>query len=64
MQYLGSLGMDHAISELCYKGTILQKNYWKMTIICLFDIILYVLVNNFQLVQGRSSWVAPVLSKE
>ena len=27
------IGMDHVISELCYtKGTILQRNYRKMTI--------------------------------
>ena len=25
---LGSIGMDHVIIELCYKGIILQKNYW------------------------------------
>ena len=37
---LGSIkGMDH-VSELCYKGTVLQRNYWKnnhlgaMTISC------------------------------
>ena len=29
MLCLGS--MDRIISELCYKGTILQKNYRKMT---------------------------------
>ena len=32
MLYLGSIGMDCAISEPCYKGTILQRNYRKMTI--------------------------------
>ena len=32
MIYLRSIGMDHVISELCYKGTILQRNYRKMTI--------------------------------
>ena len=31
MLYLGSIGMDHVISEPCYKGTILQRNYRKMT---------------------------------
>ena len=31
MQYLGSIGMDSFISELCYKGKILQRNYRKMT---------------------------------
>ena len=25
----GFIGMDHVISELCYKGTILQRNYRK-----------------------------------
>ena len=29
---LGSIGMDCIITETCYKGTILQKNYRKMTI--------------------------------
>ena len=32
MLCLGSIGMDGVISELCYKGTILQRNYGKMTI--------------------------------
>ena len=27
---LGSIGMDIAISQWCYKGTILQKNYRKL----------------------------------
>ena len=27
------IGMDHVISELCYKGTILQRNYRKMTVL-------------------------------
>ena len=29
---LGSVGMDHVISKLCYKGTLLQKNYRKINI--------------------------------
>ena len=32
--YLGFIGKDiviHFVSELCYKGAILQSNYWKMT---------------------------------
>ena len=29
---LGSIGVDRVISEPCYKGTILQGNYRKMTI--------------------------------
>ena len=28
-QYLGSLGMEHVVSESCFKGTILQRNYRK-----------------------------------
>ena len=28
---LGSIEMDHVISELCYKGVVLQKNYRKIT---------------------------------
>ena len=31
--YLGSIPMGHAISELCYKGTILERNYRKMTLV-------------------------------
>ena len=31
MLFLGSTEMDHVISELCYNGTILQRNYRKMT---------------------------------
>ena len=30
--YLGSIGRDHILCKLCYTGTILQKNYRKMTI--------------------------------
>ena len=29
---LGYIGMDLVINELYYKGTILKRNYWKMTI--------------------------------
>ena len=29
---LGSIELDHVISELCYKGIILLRNYRKMTI--------------------------------
>ena len=33
---LGSIGiLDHIISQLCYKGTVLPRNYRKMTIISL-----------------------------
>ena len=32
MLFLESIEMDSVISELCYKGTILQRNYGKMTI--------------------------------
>ena len=33
---LGPMGMDSGISELCFKGKILQRNYRKMTISWLF----------------------------
>ena len=33
-------------------------------LITLFDLIIYVPVNNFQLCQDGSSWVEPVLSKD
>ena len=32
----GSIGLHHVISELCYKGTILQRKYRKMTILWSF----------------------------
>ena len=32
VQHSGSLGIYWVISEFCYKGTILQRNSWKMTI--------------------------------
>ena len=32
--------------------------------VCLFDLILYILVNNLSVMSGRSSWVEPVLSKD
>ena len=32
MLYLGSKGIDHVVSEYCYKETILQRNYEKMAI--------------------------------
>ena len=31
MQYLEFIGMDSVLSESCYKGTLLQRNYRKMT---------------------------------
>ena len=34
---LGSIGMGCVISELCYKVTILQRNYWKMDILWSFS---------------------------
>ena len=30
--YLGSIGMYHVISELCFQEAILERNYRKMTI--------------------------------
>ena len=35
--YLGSIGMDHVISESCCKGTIIQRNYRKNNIIWSFS---------------------------
>ena len=34
---LGSIGIDNVLSELCYKGIILQRNYRKMTQILIFQ---------------------------
>ena len=42
MQYLGSIGMDHVISESCYKRTILQRNDRKMTMKWSFSYQFYV----------------------
>ena len=32
--------------------------------VCLFDLILYVSVNNFKICRDRSSWFEPVLSTD
>ena len=37
MQYLGTIGMDRVISELCYRWTILLRNFRKMTILWSFS---------------------------
>ena len=34
---LGSIGMDHVIIELCSIGTILLKNYMKMTMLIFIE---------------------------
>ena len=33
MLYLGSIAMDYVISELCYIGIILQRNYRKTAMV-------------------------------
>ena len=43
----GSIGMDCVISEPCYKGAILQRNYRKMTILWSFS------YNSFVKVHGK-----------
>ena len=56
-----SLWVEYVINELCYKGTILQRNSFinfhgnkiGSHNICLFDLILYVSVNNFSVMSGR-----------
>ena len=35
--YLESIEMDHVLSESCYKGTILQRSYRKMTMLWSFS---------------------------
>ena len=50
MLYLGSIGMDRVISEPCYKGTILQRNYRKMTIKWSFS------YNSFVKFHGTKIW--------
>ena len=44
---LGSIVMDHVVSEPCYIGTILQRNYRKMTILWSFS------CNSFVKIQGK-----------
>ena len=55
-------------TEVFYKGTALYpfifRLKWSLFIFCLFDLILYVPVNNFSVMSDRSSWVEPVLSKD
>ena len=50
MLCLGSIGMDHVITVSCYKGTILQKNYRKMTILWSFS------YNSFVKFNGKNIW--------
>ena len=50
MLYLGSIGMDRVISDPCYKGTILQRNYRKMTIKWSFS------YNSFVKFHGTKIW--------
>ena len=47
---LGSIGMNHAISELFYKETILQSNYRQMTILWSFA------YNSFVKSHGKNKW--------
>ena len=37
-----SVGMDPVISELCHRGTILQRNYRKITILWSFSYTFFV----------------------
>ena len=58
--YSGFTGMDLVISESCYKGTILQRNYRKMTILWSFS------YNSFVKFHGNKIWKlqqARVISK-
>ena len=48
MLCLGSIGIDCVISELCYKGTIFQRNYGKMTTKWSFS------YNSFEILRGRN----------
>ena len=50
MLNLGSIGMDHVLSESCYKETILQWNYRKMTILLSFS------YNSFVKFYGKNIW--------
>ena len=47
---LRSIGMDRVISESCYKETILQRNYRKMTISWSFSF------NSFVKFHGKRIW--------
>ena len=48
--FLESIGMDRVLSESCYKGTILQKKYRKMTIKWSFSYISFVKFH------GKKNW--------
>ena len=50
MLCLGSIGIDCVISESCYNGTILQRNYRKMTILWSFS------YNSFVNFHGTKNW--------
>ena len=47
---LGSIGVDHVISELCYKRIILQRNYNKRTIAWSFS------YDSFVKFHGKKNW--------
>ena len=42
--------MEHVLSEPCYKGTVLQRNYRKMTILWSFSF------NYFVKFHGKITW--------
>ena len=50
MLHLGFIGMGTAISESCYKGTISQRSYRKMTMKWSF------FYNSFVKLHGKKFW--------
>ena len=55
MLCLGSIGMNCVVSEPCYKWTILQRNYRKMTILWSFSYNSYVIFYGKKL--GATTWM-------
>ena len=57
--YLGSIGMDCVLSKSCYKGTILQRNYRKITILWSFSYNFYVKLHVKKLWDPQHDGVIP-----
>ena len=61
MLYLGSIGIHHVISELCYKGSILQRNYLKMTISWQFSYNSFVIFHGKRILEPKHDVLYPIL---
>ena len=52
------------MGDLVFDISLRLEHARMLLLVCLFDLILYVPVNNFSAMSGGSSWVKPVLSKD